>query len=106
MRIILIANKFQYIYAYCVDNKIKKLNEKTLNYFKRTKVLVDLFYDSYYKKELRNIEKVDKEKGQLIEEIKKIISMQKGHDNVVVYHLAEAVRLIYDNSSQMLGVIL
>jgi len=103
MRLNLIMNKLRYIYDYAV--KHKKVNKETLDYFKKTNEMIRTFYETNYKKEIKNLEKIDRIKTELIKKTYTILAKNKGHDNVIVYHLAEIVRLIYNNSSQLMGII-
>ena len=106
MRLIFIMVKFDYIYDYLEKEQLKKLNKETVDFFKKTVDLLHLFYETFYQKDIRNLDIIDKKKQELVKTSYKLLTAQKGPDNIVIFHLAEIVRIIYDNSSQLMGIIL
>jgi phosphate uptake regulator len=105
MRIVLITNKYRYMYDYCIQNKLKP-DADVLNYFSKTNEIMDIFYETYYKHDTSLIEKIDAIKKELVQGSYKLLASKKGHNNVLTHLLAEVVRLVYDNSSQLMGIIL
>ena len=105
MRLILIANKYNYIYSYISKGKKFKISKDTLNFFSETNKLIDLFYEAYYKKDITKINNIDEKKRILMNKTCEFLKTKKGCENIVIYHLAEIIRLVYDNNSQLMGLL-
>ncbi|MBW2982196.1 AbrB/MazE/SpoVT family DNA-binding domain-containing protein [Candidatus Woesearchaeota archaeon] len=105
MRIILITNRFSYIHRY-LDRSKKKVSKGVIEFFGKVRELLELFYETYYKKKIDNIEKIDRTRIKLIKKAEEFFSSKNSADIAVTEHLSEVIRLIGGNSSLLMGIIL
>jgi len=106
MRVILITNRFPYIYNHL--SKInKKVSNEVLEYFKKTNELLKLLYETYYKKQVQNIGKISVIDGIMAKKTDEFFwKKQSIADIGVIRHLSEVVKLNGGNSSLLMGIIL
>ena len=102
-----IANEYKYIYRYSSKYAQIQSSKKTLDYFKNTNQLLRLYFDGFYKKENKIIKNITTLKDQyLYQDFYDILKQTKHLDSVVIHHLANIIRRVYDMTGPYFGIYL
>ncbi|MEA3514647.1 MAG: AbrB/MazE/SpoVT family DNA-binding domain-containing protein [Nanoarchaeota archaeon] len=102
-----IANEYKYIYRYLSKHTTNQLSKKTLDYFKNTNQLLRLYFDGFYKKDNKMIKNITTLKDQyLYKDLYDVLKQTKHLDSVVIHHLANIIRRVYDMTGPYFGIYL
>ncbi|MFC1801630.1 hypothetical protein ACFLZB_04155 [Nanoarchaeota archaeon] len=92
---------------YLSKQKKITLHQSVLGLFKRSMYFNSLIYDAYYQKDIGKIgEMVDLKDKLLYGPVFQIIEKTTGLEAVVVYHIRQTSRLIYNTASPVLAMLL
>lgn len=101
----LIYHAYYYMYKYAKEHNLKPSKE-IINTLDRINKNFDIYFDAFFKKDLELAHKIGVEKDDILKNsIYKNLVIVKGHDNALLYHLGEIIRLIHLNSTVIFGFI-
>jgi len=88
-----IADEYKYICKYLLDKKITKLSKETLAFFKRANEYLDLFYHHFYKYDVDTLEKLLRERADIIKDIPKLFLKAPPEESMIIHNLINVVEL-------------
>lgn len=101
-----ITNEYKYVYTYLYKTKPRKFENTTHDFLLRTNRLVDTYYEAFYKKDIRLLESIAKEKDKMLfEDLQILLSKSTKQDSFVLHHCANIVRRIWDMTGPLIAVI-
>ncbi|MDP3882260.1 MAG: AbrB/MazE/SpoVT family DNA-binding domain-containing protein [Nanoarchaeota archaeon] len=94
-RLSLIYHSYYYLAKFISSKKKLKVNLEIMNIFSKCNEMFSLLMDAFYKQDLNILDKIAVMKENTFNsEIYPLLQRCKGEDNVILYHLGEAIRLI------------
>ena len=101
----LIYHSYFYMYKYYCENNNVKLCNKTKEVITLLDKMFNLFYESFYQKDLKKANEIAILKEQLVEnDIYNTFRITSGNENIILYHCGEIVRLIQMASTNIYGL--
>ncbi|MBT4824197.1 hypothetical protein HN695_04330 [Candidatus Woesearchaeota archaeon] len=95
VRAMMIKNNFYYLSQYLDSKKKYKINKSVLEYFNEVISLYRLFYEMFFKNDIKMLADINTRRDELmLKKMPLILEKEKGEGNVVLHYLAENVRLI------------
>ena len=105
-RLSLIYHAYYYLYKFVTSQKNLSLEAESLNFLKNTNEMFTLFYEAFYRKDINKAHKLGTLKDKLIYgDFYSLVQKKKGPENVALHHVAEIVRLIHMQSTNLFGLI-
>ncbi len=101
----LISHSYFYLYQYYLDHK-PTIQKENFKHFQQTTELVRKFYEAYYRKDLHLLAKIDLKKSELFNTNNQLLAKNKGHQNILLTHAKEIIRLTQMSSTFATGYYL
>lgn len=93
--LLLIGRAFFHMYEYINQKKRIRISKELITVLANVRKGFELFYESFYKKDINGIEDSNKEiKSILYNDVYELFSQVKGKEGVIVFWIAEITRLI------------
>jgi len=99
----LIHHAYFYLHSFQSKHR-KKLKPQTVQLLMSSKDLFSMYYHGFYKLDLRIANDIALKKQQLLVSVEEQLQLHKCIDNVALYYLGEAVRLIQMSSTVLFGL--
>ena len=99
------ANEYKYICEYVSENKVRATKE-TLNLFEDINKMLRIFYECYYKPDLKRMSELANMREENFKKGKELLKTKPHKEVMIVHHLITLVLKIYEMGGPYFGVLL
>ena len=85
--------------------KITKLSKETMAFFKRANEYLDLFYHHFYKYDADTLEKLLRERADIIKDIPKLFLKAPPEESMIIHNLINVVELSFNLSGYKVSMV-